>query len=887
MFATLQAEGNVIVQPSSSSEIIYSVYLPVPDINLSLRQAYGNLFRPRQSWFNDPLSARQKFVQMANNLMNQINWIDVNPTWDENISIQAQLFETPNYTVATLADMFALLTTPNFNDGSTIYVTSDITHGGNWSFWQYNASSTAKFILLQVQTYNTNLFWSRVDWFASGYNSDIINGQNVLVFSTLADRNTHPNFEIGQLVKVSDNGDGRFAAYVFNGLIGNTANWTMVAHQQATVNFSSNLYDFSTVSASNLSFVEHAASEAMIHIIDGFFKDLSTIQNKNVVTVGMIREAYRQNITVDWAFKSSYISAVGLEEPLLQNFLFQPDPSDNIFDYLNTTKPFHSKFRGLIEKKTTSDDLGNTHVVDTLQETITLRLDAVSVQPDQTLLDGILSLPETTSAEKQFKKQQIKEKFTAAERIAVFTNYDPVDVLPGAKYRGLDIDGVNFNDFSTLFGINLGYDNSPYDNILGYDFDQTSQLNLYDVFINGKTFTDPDPTNGSDIIIDGDKFQQPYLAEGHPDQLAQMQVGDVLEFNVYTQDQPSAFGYDVLGYDTEGYDQPPVASSIHVAFRLFKNITDQWQYQRISDANSTVLTQVLRPYDTEVIVNDATVLSQPNLADRIPGIVFISEERILFWQVDTSGGTGNHKLKQILRGTAGTAWGNTHYTLAPVHPTVSSSVFYLPDNGLKNGQDVSFTGTPPAPLTSPHAFLDDGSITYTAVASGTPGNAITIAYTSGGTAGLEVVTVTGNNISVQIQSGVSTGSQIKTAVNSSGPAAALVTVTGTDSTTRTTMFTTHLRNGGTNYFVVIVDKDNFMLSSTYLNSVASPPVTITITGSGTTDMVVPPGIVRDAGVNQSFPMTQWNWYVTPNGLALDNSQLGNFLRAGQGTYDFT
>jgi hypothetical protein len=865
MFDSLLASGNAIAQQSQSTEQIYSVYLAVPDPILSQRQAYGNLFRPRQSWFNDAMSARQKFVEMANNLMNQTNWIDVNPTWDENISIQAQLFETPSYTVNSLSDMYALLTTPNFNSGSTIYVLSDITHGGNWSFWRYDSSNPQKFILLQVQTYNTNLYWSRVDWYATGYNFSIINGQNVLVFDTLEDRNNYTGIQENQLVKVIDNGDGRWAAYIFNQTVGSTQDWSLVAHQEATVNFLSNLYDFNGVAAADLDFAQHAASEAMIHIVDGFYQDLSTIQNKNNIVIGLVRESYRQNISIDWAFKTSYLSAVGLEEPLIQNFLYQPDPSDNIFDYLNTTKPFHSKFRGLVEKKTTSDDSTNTSVTDTLSETIYMNFDAVSVTPDQNLIKNILSLPETTTAEKSYKNTQIRQKFTEAERIAVFTNMNPEDVLPGARYKGVDIDGVNFDDFNTLFGINLGYDNSPYDSILGYDFDQANIINLYDVFINGKKFTDVDSGNSSDIIIDADKFQQPYLAEGHPDQLVQTRVGDTLNLSIYTQDLSGASGYDIFGYDaeapisitgdlliststiknipnttglsptmgitdnsgfippnstiisvdsltqitisspvtgtligsnitvvTEGYDFEAPLASIFIAFRLFKNISDQWEYLRISDTNSTVLKQVLRPYDIEVTVNDATVLSQPNISERIPGIVFVGEERILFWQVDTSGGIGNHKLQQILRGTGGTTWGVTHYTVDSIIVSVTSSVFNYNDHGLRNGQTISFNVSAPSPL-----LID------------------------------------------------------------------------------------------TDYFVVVIDKDNFMLSSTSQNTISSPPITLTVSDTASIDMVVPPAIVRDAGRNQIIPIKQLTWYYTANGLALDDSLFAEFLREAPGTYNFS
>jgi len=67
-------------------------------------------------------------------------------------------------------------------------------------------------------------------------------------------------------------------------------------------------------------------------------------------------------------------------------------------------------------------------------------------------------------------------------------------------------------------------------------------------------------------------------------------------------------------------------------------------------------------------------------------------------------------------------------------------------------------------------------LTYTADAAGPSGNDINITYTGGGTAGSEIVTVDGTDISVQIQSGVSTATQVKTAIDASIPASALISV---------------------------------------------------------------------------------------------------------------
>ena len=79
-------------------------------------------------------------------------------------------------------------------------------------------------------------------------------------------------------------------------------------------------------------------------------------------------------------------------------------------------------------------------------------------------------------------------------------------------------------------------------------------------------------------------------------------------------------------------------------------------------------------------------------------------------------------------------------------------------------------------------------ITYTARMPGVAGNSITIAYTAGATAGSEVVSVIGNAISVQIETGVSTATQVHAAVEANAEAMVLVAaaITGTAGTAQVT-----------------------------------------------------------------------------------------------------
>jgi hypothetical protein len=101
------------------------------------------------------------------------------------------------------------------------------------------------------------------------------------------------------------------------------------------------------------------------------------------------------------------------------------------------------------------------------------------------------------------------------------------------------------------------------------------------------------------------------------------------------------------------------------------------------------------------------------------------------------------------------------------------------------------------------ATITKGGVSGTAVIMGTEGNSITLAYTTGGTAGAEVVTVSGNAISVQIESGVSTITQVRTALNASVAAAALATFTGTSATTVAAAAATSFSSGADTTFTYV------------------------------------------------------------------------------------
>jgi hypothetical protein len=86
----------------------------------------------------------------------------------------------------------------------------------------------------------------------------------------------------------------------------------------------------------------------------------------------------------------------------------------------------------------------------------------------------------------------------------------------------------------------------------------------------------------------------------------------------------------------------------------FKDMLNRVHYKRINKLRTTRLTQELGQKDTQIFVQDSSVLSNPNKGLNLPGIIEINGERIEYFQKN-----GNI-LSQLRRGTLGTGVPNVH-----------------------------------------------------------------------------------------------------------------------------------------------------------------------------------------------------------------------------------
>ena len=89
-------------------------------------------------------------------------------------------------------------------------------------------------------------------------------------------------------------------------------------------------------------------------------------------------------------------------------------------------------------------------------------------------------------------------------------------------------------------------------------------------------------------------------------------------------------------------------------FQIFNDMNGNVSYHRVAAEQSTTLSRELKITDSEIHVADGAALSEPNATLGLPGVIFVGNERIVYYKKQ-----GN-VLSQLRRGTLGTAAAKIH-----------------------------------------------------------------------------------------------------------------------------------------------------------------------------------------------------------------------------------
>jgi hypothetical protein len=298
---------------------------PVPDPALTPAQAYGISIRPRQSMFVDRALALTNYLTLVNSkllsypvierkILTTLNSQDPVP------AVDSGMFDTM---VNTRAELDYVDTTL-ISSGYKILVNTDVTQSNKWAIYNWDGTT---WVMYQVQSYKTNLYWNTVDWYMAGY-----------------DHTTPPNITVGTrldfgkltlvantFIKVLNNGNNQFEVYYIDGNL--TQN--LVGLQNGTLQISTG-----TIPALELRQIATAMQ------YDIFIEDLALDYNQIFFT--MIKYALSEQKNIEWVFKTSFLSATQYIRSLTQFPSYIADNQSYYLDYINEVKPYRTTVREFV-----------------------------------------------------------------------------------------------------------------------------------------------------------------------------------------------------------------------------------------------------------------------------------------------------------------------------------------------------------------------------------------------------------------------------------------------------------------------------------------------------------------------------------------------------------
>ena len=229
--------------------------------------------------------------------------------------------------------------------GYLYLVLSDSSQNGRWTVYEVtNNTGSGATQLLQIQNYDTPLYWNYINWYQPGYNSSI---QPIAQVADTADLQTLSLAvaPIGSSVQVNNNGRGKYEIYLRTDI-----GWTRVGLQDGTIAFSEVLWNYSLgpygydANVFDAQFFDQAPITETRQIINAINTELFTDElliYRNELLMLMFKYIYSEFTAPDWLIKSSFIIVDHQLQPLLPYQLYEVDNQTFVQDYLTEVKPYH------------------------------------------------------------------------------------------------------------------------------------------------------------------------------------------------------------------------------------------------------------------------------------------------------------------------------------------------------------------------------------------------------------------------------------------------------------------------------------------------------------------------------------------------------------------
>jgi hypothetical protein len=239
----------------------------------------------------------------------------------------------------------------------SVLVYQDENASNNWSIYSYDPVGLL-WSRIRTKTYNTADYWSKVDWYASGYSSFTAADYSVNTYSGLSQ--ISDSVAIGKLVIVRYSGTSGWqllVKYANSVSIDWTQSYKIVGIEKGTIQLNSDLYSFSgtpvgyDASTYDGTMFDTVASNELRIILtalrDNIFIDDLSSAYLDLFFVS-IRYIFTEQLYIDWVFKTSFIKAKHNVGELTQPVTYRNDNLSNFEDYVNEVKPYRTNIREYI-----------------------------------------------------------------------------------------------------------------------------------------------------------------------------------------------------------------------------------------------------------------------------------------------------------------------------------------------------------------------------------------------------------------------------------------------------------------------------------------------------------------------------------------------------------
>jgi hypothetical protein len=320
--------------------------LVVPDPQLTPVAQVGISIRPRQTMFVNRLTALENFVKYVNSVFALNPIVDSRDitVLEAGAPIPAANSGAWDTKIATRVELDYLVTS-TIVDGYKILIETDSEHGNLWTIFKWVAA-TQSWFLVQIQSFSTSDYWTKIDWYATDFD-----------YTQEPTYTVDHYFQIDQLtlvagdvVKLNDNGEGRFVYYG----VASDLSLTQVGIQNGTIRLSSSIYD---LAAGNMAFdndnfdtvrFDQNPNQEVRYIFDSvfndiFIKDIGVEFNK--LFFGLVNYIFSEQKSADWIFKTSFIRVLHKIRDLAQYPSYVKDNQTFYEDYINEVKPYRTQIR--------------------------------------------------------------------------------------------------------------------------------------------------------------------------------------------------------------------------------------------------------------------------------------------------------------------------------------------------------------------------------------------------------------------------------------------------------------------------------------------------------------------------------------------------------------